>query len=175
MAKDEGKKFEEDFYNSLDDLKGIYIHRIRDVQYFKGSTSIGDFLVFKYPNLFVFELKSTKGISISVSKKLNEKGFIKKYGRFNYKQIKQMLDTDVKGVYTGAILNFRKNNNTYYLSAKQIEDYVLNENITRKSIPESWLEKNAIKMKQELKRTRYRYFDDFLKEVVKLGENKEEK
>ena len=165
MSKNAGKKFEDDFYNSLVEYEDIYIHRIRDVQFYRGSTSIGDYIVFKAPKLYLLELKSVKGISITVSTKTDENGNITHFGNINKKQFDMMLDIENEDIVVGYILNFRKNQNTFYLSAEQVLDFLVDKTITRKSIPESYCERHGVKLNQSIKRTRYTYYDDFLDKI----------
>lgn len=54
-----GKKFELDFKNSAPDTVFVYRLKTRITPY-KGDTEIADYLVYQRPELFVFELKSTK-------------------------------------------------------------------------------------------------------------------
>lgn len=165
MAKqNEGKKFEDDFYKSLNKISDLYIHRLRDVQFYRGSTSIGDYFVFKSPYFFIFELKSVKGTSLPLSKKTDDDGNIKKFGNVNKKQFDMMLDVEVPNIFKGYIINFRKNQNTYFITAEQMLDFIFKAD--RKSIPESYCEKVGIKLNQEIKRVRYNYFGEFLDKII---------
>jgi len=46
MSKNPGKAFEEDFIREMDKDPKYFTHRIRDVQFYKGSVSIADYLIF---------------------------------------------------------------------------------------------------------------------------------
>lgn len=164
-----GKKFEKDF-EGIDRLDGISVFRIRDTVGYSGTTSLADYYVFYDGTLYLLELKSVKGISITVSKQY-KKGVLKKYGNFSAKQFEMMkkyIERD--SIYPGYIINFRKNNNTYFIHHKDFEYYLDNyygveSEYNAKSIPETYCERVGIKLKQELKRTRYNYFGDFLKKI----------
>lgn len=57
--KDPGKKFETDFKNSMPSDAFCIRLKTRMTQY-KGDGEIADYIVYRRPDLFVFELKSTK-------------------------------------------------------------------------------------------------------------------
>jgi penicillin-binding protein-related factor A (putative recombinase) len=57
--KDYGKKFEKDFKDSMPQGTWHYRIKTRTTSY-KGDSEIADSICFRKPNLFIFELKSTK-------------------------------------------------------------------------------------------------------------------
>lgn len=57
--KDYGKKFEKDFKDSMPSEVWYYRIKTRTTSY-KGDSEIADSICFRKPNLFIFELKSTK-------------------------------------------------------------------------------------------------------------------
>lgn len=103
-----------------------------------------------------------------MSKKTDDKGNVKKFGNVNKKQFDMMLDVDNDKIFLGYIINFRKKQNTYYLSADQVLDFIVDKSITRKSIPETYCINNGIKLKQEIRKTRYNYFKGFLDEISEV-------
>ncbi|GAB6152898.1 hypothetical protein JCM17380_16480 [Desulfosporosinus burensis] len=135
----EGKKFEKDIKNSIP--ADVYCYRIKDDgMNFLGVANICDFIVYKYPFLYLWELKSHKGKCIPFSA-IREQQLI-------------MLDKiDPKGVSTGFILNFRDWGETYWVETRKLQ--CLKGKEERKSISLDWCRTEGIKVEQRLKRTRY--------------------
>ncbi len=61
-----GKRFEGDFKTSFIGIENVSCDRIQDSQgHYRGAYTISDFMVYKYPTLYYFELKATKGKRLS--------------------------------------------------------------------------------------------------------------
>lgn len=156
--KNEGKRFEEDFKNSIPN--DMFIYRLNDnVGAWGGgnktsfsSSNICDYILYQYPTLILLELKSFKGKSIPLS-------------NIRENQLKGLQDSsDFKGVIAGFIFNCRTVGETYFLTSEQVIYFVKNN--TRKSIPISYLRNNGIKIEQTLKRVRYTYnIADFVSDL----------
>ena len=156
MSKWPGKKFEEDFVRQIDKNPNYFVHRIRDVQWYAGSVSIADYLIFNWYKLFAMELKSTKWVSIPFS-------------RLNMKQRQMMLNNlPVDNFIPWYILNFRRDNNpTYWIHTETAEQYI--GEADRKSIPvKPFLDENGTNIDSELRQKRYDYnVEDFINNYTK--------
>lgn len=140
MAKNEGKKFEEDWKNSVPD--NVFIERINDT-FYSGVVNIADFIMYAFPNLFLLELKSVKGRSIPFS-------------RLNGKQLKMLeVASKKKGVRAGFLFNFREVEQTYYINVHDVIDYI--RTADRKSFPLDWCKEKGLLVKQTKKISRYKY------------------
>jgi len=161
LAKNEGKKFEEDFKKSVPD--DIYYYRLRD----SGSAFGGgsehlrftisnkyDCYIYKKPNFYPIELKSTKSTSMSIQHDKEEKGKMIKLNQID--GLTEASEHD--GIHAGFLFNFRSNkNNTYWLNIKDFNKF--NDNTDKKSINEKdVIEHNGIFIKSEIKRVRYKYY-----------------
>ena len=137
-----GKDFEQDIKASFS--PDCFVERYKDDTVgFHGVCNPADFRVYKYPLTFLIECKSHKGKSLPLAK-------------IREGQLKAMLKAVAHpGVYGGYIINFRDLEETYYLSAQNVKDFM--ELGKRKSIPVDFCRQCAIRIPQELKRTRYRY------------------
>ena len=153
----EGKRFEEDFQNSIPE--DIFYYRLRDAGGWKRGkdtrftpSNICDLIIYKEPNLFLLELKSTKGKSLPFS-------------RVRDNQIKGLLNANThRGLKTGLVLNFRELSKTYYLDIQKAKEY--KEMGLRKSFPVDWISENGILIEQEKKITRYKYnIEKFIEEA----------
>lgn len=150
----EGKQFEYRF-KSFFERKNIFIQRVIDTAFgYKGSGSKADFIVFFKRNLYLFECKSHKGKSLPIN-------------CISDKQIKGMILESLKeDVYSYLIVNFRDVEETYaidinkifYLTKgmvikrykrkgevkeKEVEDYIINTYLDRKSIPLEFIQENG--------------------------------
>lgn len=166
MAKNEGKKFEEDFSSSVPSY--CYVHRLRDsAQSYNNNeeTSFSwdnecDFFVFNDETriFYAIECKSTKYKSMSVQ--LNEDDKSSKMVKLH--QIESLKKiSKYKNTVAGLLLNFRDENNdnqrTYFIDIKNFIG-MMNQ-INKKSFNELDLLTvgKAIKIQGEKKRTRYRW------------------
>lgn len=122
-------------------------------QYFR-VRNLCDFILYKYPTLYLIELKSSKGKSIPFSNIAeHQKEGLAEAGK-------------IKGIKAGFIINMRDIEETYFIEAGVLKEYVDNNielfEVTegksgRKSIPIEWLKENGTLIPQEIKITRYTY------------------
>lgn len=154
MAKSIGKIFEAEIKASFP--SDFYIERYKDdTAGFYGVTNPADYRLYKYPHLFLWELKTHKGKSLPLAKvRLN--------------QIKGLYKASAhKGIFAGFIINFRDLEETYYVPVRCVvqDYYYFNdageiEDIAptgRKSIPVSWCRTYGERIEQSKKRVRYTY------------------
>lgn len=147
MAQNNGHIFEQEFKNSIPFQ--VYCKRLKSGgMNYKNVNNEGDFLLYSSPNLFLFELKSHKGKSIP-------------FDKLRDNQVNKLYEyTNIKGVICGFIFNFRDIEETYYISAVDIFNYMRDSD--RKSFPVDWCREVGIKILQQKKRTRYTYNLDLL-------------
>jgi|LGOV01.1.fsa_nt_gb penicillin-binding protein-related factor A (putative recombinase) len=157
MAKDVGKKFETDIFNSVIKGDNVDIFRIKDSIELKYVINVADFALYRKPTKVYLEAKSTKGKSISIGKiyKKDKKGnsYLYKYGRVDAKQVEKMIGkAEIKGVNCGFLLEFRGDYNhlVFYMTLQQFLNYVNDDNITRKSIHVDYLMENCLRLDDEL-------------------------
>ena len=154
MAKKSvGKIFEDEIKASIP--VDFYVERYKDdTAGFYGVSNPADYRIYKYPLLFLLELKSHKGKSLPLAK-------------IRENQIKGMLKAaKYAGICAGFLINYRDLEKTFYISVREIvaEYYEVDtrgnvkakEGI-RKSIPVEWCEDHGEIIGQELKRVRYKY------------------
>lgn len=153
IAQNEGKKFEQDFSNSINKDE-CWLYRLRDnaasfgggVNIRFASSNICDYIMFhnKTKTLYLLELKSTKSSSIP-------------YAMIRDNQIKELTESSKHNIVSGFIFNYReKNNATYFMYIQDFNN--MTSNITKKSFNIDDLTKyGAIEIDCEKKRTRYRY------------------
>lgn len=164
MAKNPGKKFEEDIKVSAEN-QGIFILRLNDSslswQHEKTSRFTAenpyDFVMFQPPNLFCLELKSSGYPSISIQRDPEEKNKMIKLH-----QINSLTQSSLhEGVYAGFIFNFRddeniNNNDTYFMFINDFNTFLVETD--KKSINKlNVVQYGGIRLDQKLKRTRYTY------------------
>lgn len=161
MAQNAGKIFEADIKASVPDR--CWLYRLRDnASSFAGgsntrftSTNICDFLMLddKTQTLYLLECKSTKGTSIPLSMIRNN-------------QIKGLQEASEHYLVAGLIVNFRnENNDTFFIT---IDDFVsMINSVGKKSFNIKDLEaNNAMHIKCEKKRSRYKYdIENFCNEL----------
>lgn len=150
MVKNAGKRFEEDFKNSVPEE--YFIYRLRDgTANFSGdknenvrfqATNIADFIVMTNDKLLFLELKSYDSTCIPI------KGI-----REN--QLNGLCNINNPKVMGYFIFNFRKNERTYAVQAKKVKEFI--ENAERKSIPIIFAKDNGLEIPSEKKRTRFSY------------------
>lgn len=154
-----GKKFEQDFKASMPD--DVLFIRLKDAggwgrEETKRFTIKNecDAIVFKMPKLFMLELKSYKGKSISFDTCIRQ-----------YQLDSLCKALPKKYVFAGYIFNFRDVEETYFVYADKVKEYV--ENADRKSFPIQWVRENGTIIEQTLKKTRYRYnIQKFIEDVI---------
>lgn len=151
MAKNEGKKFEEDFKKSIPEK--YFVYRFKDgTANFNGAKNenvrfqahnICDFQVFAEDKLFLFELKSYNGVSIPLS------GIRKT-------QLEEMLKaSNYKNIEPYFILNYRALESVYAINVQTLNEFI--KNAERKSIPVKWCIENGIEIKGYKKKVRFSY------------------
>jgi len=150
MSKNPGKKFEEDFKNSIP-LEAYY-RRIADSAMSWGESqnirftpkNPFDAILYSYPLLILLELKSTQGTSLSFVK-------IKEH------QIKELTKANSKaGAMAGFIINFRKYERTFYINIENFNEFVRSTN--KKSVNLKDLQQyGAVEIAATKKIKRFRY------------------
>ena len=158
--KNKGKVFEQDFQNSC--KSQLDLTRLKDpsssfniacagckkqVTRFSPQ-NICDFIGYKYPNMFLFELKSCAGTSIPF------KNIVKNN---KDKRLQDMAHkSEKKGIKAYVIFNWRAVQDvTYAVSAIKVKMYI--NAAERKSIPMDWTIEEGIKLLAQKKITRYSY------------------
>lgn len=140
--KNAGKIFEEEIRDSIP--ADFYVERYKDdTAGFYGVSNPADYRIYKYPLLFLLELKSHKGKSLPLSK-------------ISENQIKGLQKAvQYKGIYGGFIINFRELEETYFLAVGQVCDFI--KLSSRKSIPVDYCRQAGVLIPQKKKRVRYSY------------------
>lgn len=159
MAKNIGKKFEQDIQNSCD--YPILLKRLNDsAQSYNQSSGMRftlknpfDFYLHinrNYP-LMCLELKSVGGKSISFEKTKEDKGVI------HYHQIQGLLEiSKYEDILAGFIINFREIEETYFIEINEFCKMI--GNLNKKSFNVDDLrEYNYVFIPSQKKRTRYKY------------------
>ena len=143
MAKNIGKVFEEEIKASFP--KDFYVERYKDIpDKFRGVNNPADFWIYKYPLLFLLELKSHKGKSIP-------------FDKIRDNQVERMHEAVAwfEGIYGGFLFNFRDLEETYYVPVAPV--YKFMKTAERKSIPVEWCREVGTKIDQKKKKVRYTY------------------
>ena len=156
MAINAGKKFENDFKNSVN-TDEIFLHRFKDgttgtvngqMIRFKNK-NLCDFLLFKDGQLVLVELKSFLGKSMSFS---NIKSTVDEQQTFLYNL---RLEAKKKNVKAYMILNFRDLSETYAIDIHNFDEFYKITN--KKSINIDEVRQFGKQLFQQKKRTNYRY------------------
>lgn len=151
MAKNEGKRFEEDFKKSIP--KWCWCNRYKDGTANFGGTknenvrfqahNICDFEVLAEDKLFLLELKSYNGVSIPLS------GIRKT-------QLEEMLKaSEYKNIKPYFMFNFRLLQKIYAVKVENVQEFVTKAE--RKSIPVKWCIENGIELEGIKKKVRFKY------------------
>ena len=147
--KNEGKKFEEDFFNSLSN--DFFKYRLRDAGGWSDATNtrftpsnLCDLIYFNGATLYLMELKSVKGKSMPFS----NIGNIKKL----YKMVEEASKKDTIPCY---IINFREVERTFYIQANVLKEFY--ETCGKKSINVEDCLEIADLIPQSKKISRYKY------------------
>ena len=137
-----GKIFEEEIKASFP--SGYYVERYKDdTAGFYGVSNPADYRLYRYPYVFLLELKTHKGKSIP-------------FDKIRDSQITGMRKAiEHKGIYGGFIFNFRDLEETYYIALSDVIFYKANS--YRKSFPVEWVRSAGVKIEQTKKRIRYSY------------------
>lgn len=180
MNKNKGKIFEKQFKESAEKDE-LFLLRLNDTDLNYNGNKISrftpknkfDFVLFKYPNLFCLELKSTAYDSFSIQK--NEKEPEK---MIKWHQIHELVKaSNFEGIYSGFIFNFRnekKDNEeeeTYYMPIKNFCNFLVEND--KKSINKKDIQKyGSILIEQKKKRIFYTYnIKKMIEEIERRGEN----
>ena len=156
MAINAGKKFENDFKNSVN-TDEIFLHRFKDgttgtvngqMIRFKNK-NLCDFLLFKDGLLVLVELKSFLGKSMPFS---NIKDTVDEQQTFLYNLRLEARKNNVKAYM---ILNFRELNETYAIDIHNFDEFYKMTN--KKSISINEVRQLGKQLFQQKKRTNYRY------------------
>jgi len=161
IGNDTGKQFEKDFRDSAELYPDIYIERFKDsafhgkIEKVRVAQNPCDFIMYKHPNLFLLEMKSTKGTSFSFSEKI-----IKQH------QIDSLMEaSEVNGIIAGFLFNFRerqykkfpytKENSVYFVPIKRFVNFKNKTNKT--SINEDDCKHLGYQLKQRKKIIHFEY------------------
>lgn len=143
MAKKSvGKIFEDEIKASFP--ADFYVERYKDdTAGFYGVSNPADYRIYRYPLLFLLELKSHKGKSLPLAK-------------IRETQLKGMAKAvTYAGVYAGFLINYRDLEKTFYVPVQDVYGFYYHAD--RKSITVAWCEEHGEIIEQELKRVRYKY------------------
>ena len=155
MAKNEGKKFEEDFKQSCEKVDNLFVYRFKDgtsawSQGEEGktrfqATNICDMEIFYQGKLVLLELKSILKSSLPFGniKNSQTEGLTKAFNK------------NANHMFIGFLVNFRDYEETYFMSIEQFNQYIIESE--RKSIPIDYFRKNCILIEQIKKKVRYSY------------------
>lgn len=161
-----GKIFEKDFKDSmpinvwyyrfrdspatydLNECQKCPINKKKPVRF--STKNICDCEVYKFPNLFLFELKSTKQKSLPFS-------------MITQNQIDSLTEASkFKGIKAGLVVNFRELDETYFMPIVGFNYF--HNTLISKSIPIKVFRENCYKIRQAKLRSHYRYdISNFLK------------
>ena len=164
-----GKILEQDLQNSAKE-QSIFFYRIKDVNpmFLKPNSNVSkndyDSFIYRKPNLFPVEFKSTGQRSVSYDEKI-----IKAH------QIKALTDAATyEGLIAGFIFNFREYGNftcfvhiedfnrIKYIADNGITDHEYTSKINKSSIGLDICKEVGIEIKNVQKKVRYRYYINLL-------------
>ena len=174
MSKNKGKIFEDDFKKSCE-AQGLWVMRLNDtsLSWQKEKTArftpnnICDFIVYRYPYMFLIENKSTTYKSIGIQRlPTDAKAMI---------QAHQIFDLSNAGLIEGIIpvflFNFRNDedindNFTYAMRINDFNDFLVESD--KKSINRmDVVQHNGIIVNQKIKRVHYTYdIEKMLDEII---------
>jgi recombination protein U len=170
MAKNPGKKFEEDFIKSIPDRCDVT--RLKDAGGWSNATNMRftssnpcDFIIYSNRGIggghqYKLELKSLEGKSLPYGNIKGKKPATKKKPATSAKEnsitfTETLMESLMKGVRAGFVVNFRDVNETFYVSAELVLEHL--KNADRASIPIAWFKEYGILIKQTIVIKRYRY------------------
>lgn len=172
----QGKNLETDLKMSAKQ-QGLFFYRIKDVNplFLKSNTKVSkndfDSFIYKKPNLFPIELKSTQSKSISFNEKI-----IKSH------QIKALEDAaKYDGLIAGFIMNFRGfNNETYFIhinefvklkfnAENQIKEHTYKSKLNKSSISLDNCREIGVQVLNKKKQVKYTYYvNKLLDELIDM-------
>lgn len=165
-----GKDFEQQWKDSVPD--DVLIQRMADPaqSFHKNAMRFSphnpyDFFMFYSPTLFCLELKSTKSTSFTFYRE----DFAESKSEPNIKrhQIEGLEAASIyNNVVAGLILNFRKNDHTYFIPIQRFKELI--ENTPKKSVNEAdIIESGGYLIQQRLKRTKFEFdIKKFIEEIA---------
>lgn len=147
-ASNPGKRFEDDFRNSVP--PGVYCYRLRDAGGWASAKELRftpsndyDHLLYKKPLLFTLELKSVA-----------ERRW--PYSSLRDSQREGLLRAAAGGAVSGVLLNFRSEGRTFFIPIRQLLDE--EQRSGKKSLNlDDAARIAAYELRGELARTRFRY------------------
>lgn len=172
MSKNEGKLFEKDFEDSCKGTSHYFMRLVDSAKWVQGQGSLftpsnkADSILHTMPFLWLLELKSTKGASVSFYADTPwEKPSVAK-GNVMIKpnQVKDLMKAvETEGVIAGFIINFRERilktktvpSSTYFVHVKDFIKFAVQTG--KSSISQDDCEMFGILIPQEKKRVRYKY------------------
>ena len=148
-----GKVFEEDFRKSAESYLEIDVNRLKDpVGGQAGVRNICDFIVYTFPYIFYFELKSRQGNTLNFKEITNVQwnGLVKKSAKH--------------GAIPGVLVDYSDHNESYFV---HIDDLVQLRDVEgKKSLHIAYCREHGIKLHGERKRTRFAYYvQNFLRDI----------
>ena len=156
-----GKRFEENFKKSVPE--NIFYYRFRDgtSSWDKSSQTrfqqrnICDCQLFDGDYLYLLELKTTKGKSLSLN-------------NIRKNQIDDLMDaSEYANIVAGLVVNFADVEQTYFMEIK-LAYYWYYEQTERKSIPIKEFREKCIEIQAKKLKTNYRYdIQGFIKDCIK--------
>jgi len=160
MAINRGKQFEDEFKKAFKEIPNIAFERLYDpVGGYSGIKSRCDFILYKYPRQYYFELKSIHKNLFPLT-------------NISDRQIKGLLEvSEVTGVSAGVVLWFCDHDRTIYISIEDIEEW--KKTSGKKSINIKDIETEAIRfieLESKRKIALCTYFNgaDFLDRIGKM-------
>lgn len=109
MAKNKGKEFEQRVKADIQKLDNVSLLRLYDTTNgFKGISQPCDFVLYKYPNQYFLECKTTIGNTWSLH-------------YTQYEKQKEIFDKHIKGIRIGVIIWFEKHDAVIYLPFATIQ------------------------------------------------------
>lgn len=154
IAVNEGKRFEQNWKSSVEELDNLWIYRLKDnAASFSGgsntrfaSHNMCDFIMFDDDSrtLYAIELKSTKSASITLS-------------MIRDNQIEELTKASKHNLVAGFLINFRNNSNdTYFIEMCDFNKMV--SEVNKKSFNKKDLVNyNAIYVESTCKKVNYKY------------------
>lgn len=148
-----GKLFEEDFFKSSSNAPDVDIIRLRDpIGGQAGIRNICDYIVYKFPFIYYFELKTRQGNTLN----------FKEISSVQYEGLKER--SGKLGIIPGFIVNFSDYNEVYFIHIDYMVE--LREKQGKKSLHIEDARKLGVLLTGQRKRTRFTYnISKFLKEL----------
>ena len=177
-----GKRFEADWRESIAKAENVWYYRFRDspATYYGGAQegirfaadNICDCLVYAYPRLYLFELKTVETPSASLTSLFGEFDPEKRL----YKKEKHLLEmaqvARCPGVDASVVINFRATGHTYACAAGKVLRLLDDARAGgRKSILEAWCKTHGVEVAGRKLKVNWRYDVMGLLEALKEKTN----